>query len=554
MIVQVYTNRGNKYVRVVHSYRDPETNKPKMKVIKNYGNLEKLLKQDKKFLIKLEKEIEEKNNRLKETSLDKIKRIEKEGEIIEGLTRKNYGYLVYEKIWKELKLDKWVQTIKTKSKVDVEGILKQLVYQRLLSPSSKKSAYEHRNDYINFKTNYKLEQYYKLLEIISDKKEDLEIHINKQLNKKMKRELNVVLYDVTTYYFESTKQDEIKKFGFSKDNKVNQVQVVMGLLIDNNGIPINYELYKGNTNEFSTLYPVIKELKIKYNLKSVIVAADRGLNSGNNLLLLKELGLDYIMAYKLKGARKEIKEHLFTEGFKEEKEFKYKIIPHEKVIKDGNKKHLIKDNLLLGFSEKRAKKDKADRERLIEKAEKIANKPSIMNQELKKGGKKYLKISKGNIELELDIKQIEEAEKMDGYFAIEYSKGDLSGKEVKEIYGSLWKIEDSFRVLKTNLEARPIFVWSEDSIRAHFLICYIALTIQRYLEKILKDNNITLSTTSIQDAIRSTTIGVVESLMGEYYIKDIESNDFLKIINALDIKRIPLSGFVSDLLKCIYEK
>ena len=551
MIVQVYTNRGNKYVRVVHSYRDSETNKPKMKVIKNYGNLEKLLKQDKNFLEKLEKEIKEKNERLKESTIDKIKKIETNNFEKEGLVRKNYGYLVYEKIWQELGISRWIKDIKTRSKIEIEEILKQLVFQRLLTPSSKKSAYDHREDYVDFRNDLILEDYYRVLDIIYDEKEKLEKHLNSTLKKKFNRELNVVLYDVTTYYFESVKKDEIKGFGFSKDNKVNQVQVVMGLLIDNNGIPVGYELYPGNTSEFSTLYPVIKNLKEKYKLKKVIVAADRGLNSGKNLLLLKELGLDYVMAYKLKGAKKEIKEKLFEDGYTIEKEFKYKLIEHVKEIRVDGKAEKIQDNLLLGYSEKRAKKDKADRQRLLDKADKLLNNPSMMKQELKKGGKKFIKVTKGNLDIELDVKQIEEAEKMDGFFAIEYSQKELTGREVREIYGSLWKIEDSFRVLKTNLEARPIFVWSEKRIRAHFLICYLALVIERYLEKLLKDNNVNLSTAKIQEAIRNTTLGSVETLMGDYYIKDAESKEYLDIINAVKMNKIPLVGYVSDIKKCI---
>lgn len=551
MIVQVYTNRGNKYVRVVHSYRDPETNKPKMKVIKNYGNLEKLLKQDKNFLEKLEKEIKEKNERLKESTIDKIKKIETNNFEKEGLVRKNYGYLVYEKIWQELGISRWIKDIKTRSKIEIEEILKQLVFQRLLTPSSKKSAYDHRENYVDFRNDLILEDYYRVLDIIYDEKEKLEKHLNSTLKKKFNRELNVVLYDVTTYYFESVKKDEIKGFGFSKDNKVNQVQVVMGLLIDNNGIPVGYELYPGNTSEFSTLYPVIKDLKEKYKLKKVIVAADRGLNSGKNLLLLKELGLDYVMAYKLKGAKKEIKEKLFEDGYTIEKEFKYKLIEHVKEIRVDGKVEKIQDNLLLGYSEKRAKKDKADRQRLLDKADKLLNNPSMMKQELKKGGKKFIKVTKGNLDIELDVKQIEEAEKMDGFFAIEYSQKGLTGREVREIYGSLWKIEDSFRVLKTNLEARPIFVWSEKRIRAHFLICYLALVIERYLEKLLKDNNVKLSTAKIQEAIRNTTLGSVETLMGDYYIKDAESKEYLDIINSVKMNKIPLVGYVSDIKKCI---
>lgn len=551
MIVQVYINRGNKYVRVVHSYRDPKTNKPKMKVIKNYGNLEKLLKQDKNFLVNLEKETAEKNKRLKENTLEKIKNLESEKDINEGLTRKNYGYLVYDKIWKDLKIEKWANSINTRSKINTNELLRQMVYQRLLTPSSKKYVYEHRNDYVDFESNINLGQYYKLLDIISEEKDNIEVHLNKELNKKLNRKLTIVLYDVTTYYFESVKKDDLKNFGYSKDNKVNQVQVVMGLLIDEDGIPISYEIFPGNTQEFSTMYPIVKKLKEKYNINRVIVAADRGLNSGKNLLLLKELGIDYIMAYKLKGAKKDIKNELFKDDFQTEKDFKYKTISHVKEITIDKVKYKLEDNLLLGYSEKRAKKDRADRQRLLDKAEKIVNNPSMIKQELKKGGKKYIKVTNGNLEIDLDNKQIDEAEKLDGYFAIEYSQTELTAREIRNIYSSLWKIEDSFRVLKTNLEARPIFVWSEKRIKAHFIICYIALTIERYLEKLLRNNNVSLSTSEIQNTLKNTTLGIIETLMGDYYIRDKESENFKKIIESLNMNSIPVSGFISDIKKCI---
>ena len=179
------------------------------------------------------------------------------------------------------------------------------------------------------------------------------------------------------------------------------------------------------------------------------------------------------------------------------------------------------------------------------------NNPSLMKQELKKGGKKFIKVIKGNLDIELDVKQIEEAEKMDEYFAIEYSQKELTGREVREIYRSLWKIEDSFRVLKTNLEPRTIFVWSEKRIRAHFLICYLALVIERYLRKLLKDNNVNLSTAKIQEAIRNTTLGSIETLMGDYYIKDAELKEYRDIINFVKMNKIPLVGYVSDIKKCI---
>ena len=549
MFVQIYKNRGNKYVRVVHSYRDEKTGMPKQKVLENHGRLEKLLEKDPKFLEKLEKEVAEKNKRLKEKPLDKIKNITEEME--QGLTRKNYGYFIYDEIWDQLKLNKLIKEFKTRVKFEKEEVIKELLYQRLLSPSSKKKVYENENKYYGLlKYEHNIEHYYKILSVLNKEKDRILEYLNKQIRKNNKEEVAVVFYDVTTYYFESVKKDELKAFGYSKDNKVNQVQVVMGLLIDKDGIPITYELYPGNTNEFKTFKPIILQLKEKYGINKVIVTADRGLNSGSNLKFLEENGFEYVVAAKIKGVDKQTRKAILEqEGYKGTKDFKYKKIDNEKVKTIDGVKQKIKNKLIITYSEKRAQKDRKDRERLIEKAKKYENNNSLLKQDMKKGGKKYLKIEITKMKAVLDENYIKEQAELDGYYLIEYL-GNMAEKEVIDIYHTQWKMEEDFRVMKTNLEARPTFVWSENSVKGHFVICYMALVFQKYLEKILKENEIQLSTAEIQKSLRDTTIGIMETKSGDYFIKDEEPEAYKLMANIFNIKLLSLMGEVSDIKKC----
>jgi len=182
----------------------------------------------------------------------------------------------------------------------------------------------------------------------------------------MDRDLSVAFYDVTTYYFESVRADDLKRFGYSKDNKVNQVQVVMGLLIDSNGIPISYELFPGNTNDFKTLEPVMRKLKADYGIKKVIITADRGLNSKQNLAFLKSVGYEYVMAYKIRSSSKEIKEMVLSGETYHivSKEFKWKVCNFSTSVNYEGRKVNLEDQMVITWSASREAKDRRDRERL----------------------------------------------------------------------------------------------------------------------------------------------------------------------------------------------
>lgn len=558
--IQVYNSRGNRYVRIIESYREPGMKYPRIRVLKNLGREDELEAKEPGIVERLKKELEESKSLedtiKKESLINELKNIisENSSNNSKGFPIINYGVKVYESLWKELRLDYFFdyrQNKDSKIEYSLKDVVSLLTYSRLLNPDSKKSTYENRNSYINSK-DLELEHLYRGLKFLGIQKDNLEKHINKQLAKTMDRNLNVAFYDVTTYYFESVDADDLRKFGYSKDNKVNQVQVVMGLLIDDQGIPISYELFPGNTNDFKTLVPVIEKLKKTYGIKKIIITADRGLNSKQNLAYLKSEGYDYVMAYKIRSSSRAVKEMVLGDDYKEESsEFKWKLCKFENTVSYQGEKVKLEDNMLITWSLKRAQKDRKDRERLIEKSKKLVESPSALKAEMKKGGKKYVQLSLAIEEpLRFNEKQKEIDEKFDGYYGIQFSDKSLSPEKVLDIYNGLWKIEESFKVLKSNLEARPIYVWTESSIKGHFVMCYLALVLERYLEYKLRQKGIDLSTEKIQEAIENAKIMVVEKESNglKYYIKSETKDDYDKIVKALGIKEIPSTGLIKNII------
>ena len=557
--LQVYTSQGKQYARIVESYRDQVTKKPKTKILKNLGRVDKLEEKEPGIINRLKKECvasAEMNRQLKEEAkrrdIEKLLNEQAMEESKEGYPVQNYGVKIYEKIWKDLRLDQFFnyrQKKDSRINFNLEAVVKMLVMSRLLNPASKRRSYLEWEQFSGEKEGIKLEQVYRSLPFLTQEKENLEKHINEALGKQMERKLSVAFYDVTTYYFESTEADTLKNFGYSKDNKVNQVQVVMGLLIDEAGIPVSYELFPGNTSDFKTLIPVMKELKERYGIHKMILTADRGLNSKENLVWLKQAGFDYVFAFKIRSTTKTLKETILDEqGYQSTADgFRWKLCEINQNVKGTE----LQDQLLITWSAKRAAKDRSDRERLIQKSMKLIESKSQLQSEMKKGGKKYVQLNLfENQVITFDQQQLEIDEQFDGYYGIQTSDKNLSPDAIIRAYGGLWKIEESFRVLKTNFESRPIFVWTEASIRGHFVICYLALVLERYLEYLLSRNNLVLSTEKIQDALRSANVTILapkentQKKIGKntYFLKNQPNNDFTAILSALSLQDIPSCG------------
>jgi len=363
----------------------------------------------------------------------------------------------------------------------------------------------------------------------------------------------VVFYDVTTFAFESVIKDELRNFGYSKDCKFSEVQVVMGLLIDKNGLPVGYELFPGNTFDGKTMIGALENIKARFGINRVVIVADRGLNSKGNLHLIKQAGYGYIVSSRIKNmSAKIIEKILDNEGFSPLSEgIRYKILQHVNTFRDEEgAKHHLPENLIVTYSEQRAKKDVADRRRLIDKAAKLLEDKAAIKSSERRGGRKYIR-QEGEQEYSLDIAAIEKDGRFDGYYGIQTSEKEMLPEEILDAYHTLWKIEESFRIMKSTLEVRPVFHWKPSRIHGHFVICFLAFMLERRLELFLSEQDIDNSPENIREALLSMQVAKVKVNDEELFIKAKSTGLATKIWQSLKIPPIQNISTKEQLLAII---
>ncbi|VDR41772.1 IS1634 family transposase [Mycoplasmopsis caviae] len=383
MFVKVIRVRNKEYVNIVKSYWDKESKSCKHKVVQNLGLLSKLEENDPNFLENLRNEFKKysKDKEEKEVLLGRMLGTFKDvlsDDNVDGeydirdenkihnkyqneLEVLNYGNLILNNVYRKLDLDKYFEKSKSMKRIkyDLNNIVQNLVAMRFLKPCSKSKTFNIFNEY-TIKNDDTLKSIYRSLEILCDERLDIIEHINKKLAELFDRNLKETFYDVTTVYFESIEKNDLLDYGFSKDAKINNVQVVLGMMIDAYGIPIAYKLFAGNTCDFKTFIPFIKEVKEKLGIENITVIADRGLNSGPNLLELKKDGFEFIMSHKIKGNKNLVPGIIDLATYEQAAEgFYVKKAPLTKKIKDElGLDNSLDGNLILSFSEKRRKKIK----------------------------------------------------------------------------------------------------------------------------------------------------------------------------------------------------
>ena len=523
MFIKITKSGKYAYVQLVRSYR--YNNNTKHQVLLNLGRLDQI--KDNPSFQHLAIRLQEISNLKNQINRDNIS----EAEIV------NWGYIVYQKIWQEFGLDKSLNklTKKRKTQFNLNDTSFLMAIQHLLEPKSKLSTYTHQNRYLGLK-EIKLQHLYRSLDLLSEGKELLEEGIFFKNRNLFNMQVDVVFYDVTTFSFESVRKDSLKDFGFSKDGKFKEVQVVMGLLIDREGRPIGYELFPGNTFEGRTLEVSLDKLKKRFTIGKVIIVADRGINSKINLKKIKDKGYDYIFASRIKNLKKDIKEEIFNkDGYQDIDEISYKVIDYINKVKACGSPHELTEKLIITYSSKRAQKDRKDRERLIEKARTLLKNKSYITASNKRGGKKYLKSSQ-YISWTLDEEAMKKDEMFDGYYGIETSEKNLTAKEILKAYHALWKIEESFRLMKSTLSVRPIFHWTEPRIKGHFVICFLAFLLERTLEYKLKKANLEASPQKIQEVLNSMNFAEVKIEKSKFLIKTKFDSLGNKILRLLPIK------------------
>lgn len=414
----------------------------------------------------------------------------------------NCGYLFLQSIYYQLKLDNICRNIKNRYKFDFDlnAILSDLIYSRILCPSSKRSSFQFASTLLE-KPKYELHDVYRALSVLAKESNYIQSELYKNSHFVKQRNTSTLYYDCTNYYFEIEEEDGIKQYGKGKENRPNPI-VGMGLMMDGDGIPLAFDMYEGNKNEQVTLKPLEKRIIKDFELSKFIYCSDAGLASKKNKEFNSIGDRAYIITQSLKKLKKNDREvALRHEGFLEVDGSSQKRVSIDEIDFESieNKERLfykelplekpMKERLIVTFSPKYALYQKKIRENQIERAMKM-----IKNGKLKKVRKnpndparfieKIITNENGEVIEEhyvIDVQKIKDEEMYDGFYAITTNLEDDDIKTIIAVSERRWQIEECFRIMKTDFKARPVYVQKEDSIEAHFLTCFISLIIYRLL-------------------------------------------------------------------------
>ena len=513
------TRNGKIHLAIVDTYYDKDRGHSRTKTIESIGYLDELEKEYDDPISFFSKRAEQLNTEKKEMLAPVIMEFKHSDMLEPGIVyTKNYGYSVLSKIYHELSIDKFFinRQRHSKEEFDANSIMKMLLFSRLLFPASKKKSYEERNCFFE-KGDYSLDDVYRCLSLLCKHRDNLQIWMNDRIKELYGRDSSLVFYDVTNYYFEIDEQDDLRKKGVSKEHRPNPI-VQMGLFMDNNGLPITYELFPGNTNDCLTYRPNLKRIKVQYGLGKAIVVADKGITTGDNVWYTLSAGDGYVFSMSVRGADKELRDYVMNQdGYQWlGKEYKRKSRLYPRTIQvtsaSGRKlKKVVDEKQVVFYSEKYNKRAKAERAVALAKAQELIAHPGKYTHATSYGAAAYIKnidfdketgeiLNNGKI-LELNEKKLKEEEALDGYYVIVTSEMDETDDRIIEMYRGLWRIEETFRVTKSDLEARPVFVSTEEHIQAHFLTCFVSLVIARILElRMLHKYSITRMLESLRKA------------------------------------------------------
>lgn len=410
-------------------------------------------------------------------------------------------------------------------------ILKANVLARIANPISKRATSSYL--FQEMALTIPLDRIYRMMDKLVLYEKKIKQAICLKTKSIFPEKVDILFFDVTTLYFESTSKSDLKNFGFSKDCKFKEVQVVLALVATTHGLPITYKLFPGNTFEGHTLIDAIKELKTEYQIENVLMVADRGMFNENNLKTMENEGISFIVAAKIKSMPKALKEDI-----QKSKNYRLSLV--------GDELHWVSEHkykyrrLIVSYSNKRASKDRSDRERLIDRLMKKVREEVISVKELipNQGTKKYLKVLGGIASI--NHEKIEEDQKWDGLHAVITNQLDSHSSEILDRYRGLWQIEEAFRLNKHSLKMRPIYHWSDDRIKAHILICYIAYAVSKLAVVHLKQKNHPISLEELRKALNGIESIVLENKNeSKKYVMPSKLNPIQKkIYSLLEIKRI----------------
>jgi len=425
----------------------------------------------------------------------------------------NYGYAVPMRVYHALWLDDFFKRKMSGQKFEfnTNSIMIMLVMSRILSPGSKKRAFEEKGRYFE-RFDFSLDDVYRALSHFAEIGTELQQSMYERVRAKYGSDTSIIYYDVTNYYFHIGKPDEHRKYGRSKESRKKPV-IQMGLAMDADGVPIHYKLFPGNTLDKQTFRAVIGDVRLKYDTGRIVVVADMGVITGDNIYYLtggkKSKPLNgYVFSFSVRGGAAKFQEYVLDEsGYVDAKgntaaldaDFKVKSRLEARDISvtmgTGKKKtKQVYEKQVVFWNRKYFNKARAERAEVLAKAEALIKSPGKFTKATTYGAAAYvLNIDydkktgevreKDGKALLLDESKIAEEEMYDGYYAIVTSELHMTDSEIIDTYRGLWEIEETFKITKSDLAARPVYVYEYDHIDAHFLVCFISLVIIRLIQK-----------------------------------------------------------------------
>jgi transposase len=549
--ITVRKNReGKSYVYLVEGYRQGD--KVRSRILKSYGQLEKLEVADPGALERLKKEA-------KAGTLPEIQTLRPHFQVTYGLDTslhfedKIYGWKVLEDVYQMLGLSKVLSKYQGRKKFSLDTVLQLLVFQRILRPASKcGTAFSQPQLFGDWSVSKN--EIYRSLSTLSQAKEALQFATHQAISSQIGRSAALVFYDVTNYYFQIDQDDKVfddegnnigmRRRGPNKEHRPLPI-VQLGLFMDSNGIPITYKLFRGNEVDVSTYLPALEEVKQQFGIERLIIVADKAMNSQNNVFQNCHQGDGWLFSQKHRGRRgapKDIQSFLLDAAgweFNEKEDFaKKSMIRERKLTRKDEETITVREKVLVTWSEKYALREKIRRDGALAYAEKLTD-AEIFRQTCKKGGKKYLELYSLDSEtgekkafapfIAVNEDELSFDAQFDGMNVLVTSELEMSDEAMLDHYHELSRIEDCFRVTKSELEARPVFVQKPEHIEAHFLTCFLALVILRIIQH---KSGWLLSPKRMIDALNNARCNPLAQ--GYYRVQGTE--DLVELQKALGIK------------------
>lgn len=398
-----------------------------------------------------------------------------------------------------------------------DDILRDLAIARVCEPRSKLATVDYMRRY--WGEDYHYQQVYRYLDTLynSRKEEVLKISVE-HTRKILGGVITVAFYDVTTLYFESFKEDNLRAPGFSKDGKTAETQVVLGLLVSENGYPLSYSLFNGAQFEGRTMIPLVDDFIQRYDIKDFVLVADSGLMSKKNIELLRKAGYKYIIGARIKNEVQSL--CTWITGLPK----------HDNQIYEHRKTN--GDRLIVSYTDRRADKDKFNRDRGVTRLQQAYKSGRISKDKInKRGYNKFLIISK-DIEVSIDMEKVTEDSKWDGWKGY-ITNTNIKSKDIISQYNGLWVVERSFRISKGTLEMRPMFHFTERRIEAHVCLCFVALKVYKEFERLLRMIEFEMSVDKVLDITKTLSTITIALPNGETVVKTLFLTPEQKLIEPV---------------------